>query len=112
MRNFHSLVLSAAWAFAGIALIAMPQSVAAQDRSYDGLFGGSAINANRPKSLDLSTSFAGGYERNNAAAEARRTSSFEQTGGYELVTADLGFSRRTRSRFQLWESAGFDTDQT
>src|SRR6185295_1914936 len=95
MRNLHSLVLSAAWVFASVAILGMPTPVAAQERSYEGLFGGSSINTTRPKSLDLTTSFAGGYERHNEAAESRRTSSFEQTGGYELFTADLGFSRRT-----------------
>ena len=106
MRNFHRFVFPAAWAIAMFAIASSPSPAAAQGRDYEGVFGGSSVQTGRPKSLDLSVLVAGGYERNNEEAEARRASSFEQTGAYEMFAGALAFSRRTSQRFELGATAG------
>jgi hypothetical protein len=108
MRNFHSFVFPAAWVMAALALLWTASPAVGQDRAYEGIFGGSSANSGRPRSLDLSVLVAGGYERNNEEAEARRASSFEQTGGYEMFAGALAFSRRTSPRFELGATAGMN----
>ena len=106
MRYFHRFVLSAAWGIAALMLFGIPGSAAAQGRDYEAVFGGSSITSGRPKSLDLSVLVAGGYQRNNEEAEARRVSTFEQSGGYEMFAGELAYARRTDQRFQLGATAG------
>ena len=72
MRNFHSFVFPAAWVMAALAVLGTASPAIGQGRAYEGIFGGSSANSGRPRSLDLSVLGAGGYERNNEEAEARR----------------------------------------